>query len=123
VGTVATGEQRSAGLEDADCSQIMMHEHTAPYAAHLTDTLTRIHTPSLDHPGPPLGSYWTWSEEGSSTWAAHPAPLPSDSRHRSDLAALAAGDRGAAAAQKTRLEQQQRADRKLREAAGVFEHQ
>jgi hypothetical protein len=68
------------------------------------------------------GRYWTWADEPSSCWAAHPAPLPSDVRHRSDLAALAGGDRGASAAQKTRLEQQQRADRKLREAAGVFEH-
>lgn len=55
-------------------------------------------------------------------WQVLPQPLPSDSRFRQDLAALAQGNQEQAQHWKEVLEQQQRSDRKLREAAGVFEH-
>ena len=48
--------------------------------------------------------------------------LPSDAEARRDLRALQRGDREAAQRLKEEMEVEQRADRKLREAAGVFEH-
>jgi hypothetical protein len=66
--------------------------------------------------------YWTLTEAQPQRWRVDEAPLPSDLRFRQDLAAVASGDQAGAQHWKEVLEQQQRADRKLREAAGVFEH-
>lgn len=66
--------------------------------------------------------YWTLSEAKPQHWEVLQQPLPSDIRYRQDLAALAAGNLDQAQHYKEVLERQQRSDRKLREAAGVFEH-
>lgn len=66
--------------------------------------------------------YWTLAEAKPQHWDVLQDALPSDLRFRQDLAALAAGDLEQAQHYKEVLERQQRSDRKLREAAGVFEH-
>lgn len=67
-------------------------------------------------------SFWTLSDSAPTRWHVPEQPLPSDVRCRRDLASLAEGDMDGAQHWKEVLEQQQRADRKLREAAGVYEH-
>lgn len=66
--------------------------------------------------------YWTLSEANRQHFKPASNPLPSDLQYRQDLAAVAAGDMAAAQRYKEEGEQQQRADRRLRESAGVFEH-
>jgi len=60
-------------------------------------------------------TYWDW-QEGGEKFVANPIPdpLPSDSRFREDLVALAGGDLVAAADWKARLENKQRREAKLR---------
>ena len=62
--------------------------------------------------------YWDYRSCDKAPICAPTNVLPSDSRNRADRNALAAKDIKVAQAHKTRLEQQQRAERKLREAAG-----
>ena len=62
---------------------------------------------------------WTLLEEPPAEWEPLPNPLPSDCRYREDLTLLLAGDVKASQAAKEALEQRQRADAKLRKAAGV----
>ncbi|KAG1669308.1 hypothetical protein FOA52_014869 [Chlamydomonas sp. UWO 241] len=50
------------------------------------------------------------------------APLPSDCRHREDVATLRAGDQPASQEWKYKLEHLQRDDRKLRKDGGGYEH-
>jgi hypothetical protein len=64
--------------------------------------------------------YW----ERDATWvrevpleSVKTEPLPSDCRFREDLVALKAGDEETAQREKTRIEEDQRRDRKLRAAA------
>jgi hypothetical protein len=66
--------------------------------------------------------YWTLAEAKPQHWEVPDSPLPSDIRFRQDLAALAACDLHKAQHYKELLEKQQRADRKLRETAGIYEH-
>lgn len=66
--------------------------------------------------------YWTLAEAKPQHWEVLDSPLPSDIRFRQDLAALAACDLDKAQHYKELLEKQQRADRKLRETAGIYEH-
>lgn len=61
---------------------------------------------------------WTLAEEPVHPWEADPNPLPSDCRFREDLRLLAVGDVEGAQAAKERLENQQRADAKLRKGGG-----
>ncbi len=65
--------------------------------------------------------YWTLSQAQPTRFHPVQSPLPSDSRFRQDLKALAAGDAEAAQAAKEAMEHLQRRDRKLREEAGVHE--
>jgi hypothetical protein len=58
--------------------------------------------------------FWTVSEDMPFHWQPDPDPLPSDSRFRADLAALAAGDVVEAQKAKEALENSQRVDAKLR---------
>lgn len=66
--------------------------------------------------------FWTLTEATPQHWEVLPSPLPSDVRFRQDLAALASHDLEGAQHYKELLEKQQRADRKLRETAGIYEH-
>lgn len=66
--------------------------------------------------------YWTLAEATPQHFAPAARPLPSDLSLRPDLKAVAAGDMDAAQRHKEAGEHQQRSDRRLREAAGVFEH-
>lgn len=58
---------------------------------------------------------WTWATEVCKRFSPVETPLPSDSRFRQDLAALREGDMAEAGRWKVLLEQQQRADKALRE--------
>eukprot|EP00887_Chlorella_sp_A99_P006233 scaffold3.g6233.t1 len=60
---------------------------------------------------------WTLAEDAYEEWQPVDDPLPSDSRYREDLSALAAGDVQQAQRAKDALEQRQRADAKLRKEA------
>ncbi|KAF5838591.1 hypothetical protein DUNSADRAFT_2575 [Dunaliella salina] len=59
---------------------------------------------------------WTWATEVCERFSPIETPLPSDSRFRQDLVALHEGDMAEAGRWKVLLEQQQRADKALREA-------
>lgn len=85
--------------------------NTQQHPPHLTPRTTTTYS-----------RYWTLAEAKPQHWEVLQSPLPSDLRYRQDLAALAAGDLDKAQHYKEVLERQQRSDRKLREAAGVFEH-
>ncbi|KAG2435871.1 hypothetical protein HXX76_007066 [Chlamydomonas incerta] len=61
--------------------------------------------------------YWSIAKETPDSWRPMPDPLPSDSRYRQDLVVLAGGDMKGAQAAKEALENRQRHDKKLREAA------
>ncbi|KAG2433146.1 hypothetical protein HYH02_012847 [Chlamydomonas schloesseri] len=61
--------------------------------------------------------YWSINKEVPDSWRPVPDPLPSDSRYRQDLVVLAGGDMKGAQAAKEALENRQRHDKKLREAA------
>ena len=58
---------------------------------------------------------WTLATDPSDLWVAEENPLPSDSRYRADLIALAQGDLKEAQVQKELLERQQRHEKKMRE--------
>lgn len=58
--------------------------------------------------------FWTLVDDQPLEWKDDERPLPSDSRFREDLQALALGDLGAAQLAKETLENRQRADAKLR---------
>ncbi|KAJ9524250.1 hypothetical protein QJQ45_008429 [Haematococcus lacustris] len=62
---------------------------------------------------------WTLANEKPGTWQAVADALPSDSRYRQDLKLVKAGDIKEAQAWKEALENVQRRDKKLREAAGA----
>jgi hypothetical protein len=62
------------------------------------------------------------SEEKPLSWEPVANALPSDSRFREDLALVKAGNIKAAQEWKEKLENAQRKDKKLREAAGVGSH-
>jgi hypothetical protein len=66
--------------------------------------------------------YWTLAEATPQHFQPAANPLPSDLSLRPDLKAVARGDMAAAQRHKEEGEHQQRADRRLREAAGVYEH-
>ena len=58
--------------------------------------------------------HWTLLEEREEEWAPVAEALPSDCRHREDLALLAQGDVAQAQRAKEALEERQRRDKKLR---------
>jgi hypothetical protein len=66
--------------------------------------------------------YWTLAEATPQHFKPAASLLPSDLSLRPDLKAVARGDMDGAQRYKEEGEHQQRADRRLREAAGVFEH-
>ena len=61
--------------------------------------------------------YWNLLGQAPDLWQPDPNPLPSDGRFRQDLAVLLTGDIKGSQMWKEKLENMQRADKKLREVA------
>jgi hypothetical protein len=86
--------------------------------------VARIEGSWLSHLNVDSKRYWTLAESKPKPWLPPSAGrvLPSDASSRRDLRTLKTGDFEAAQRVKEEMEVEQRADRKLREAAGVYEH-
>jgi Oxysterol-binding protein len=82
-----------------------------------------MHASNITSPFDVTDRVWTLADSVPQRWQPDAAPLPSDSRYREDLAALAAGDLAGAQEWKGVLEERQRADKRARAAAGVREHE
>jgi hypothetical protein len=120
----ATGAGDLAGADGAEPTYHRNHGVRVPGVA-----VARIEGSWLSHLNIDSTRYWTLAETKPSEWVAPPkgvgapaAGLASDARARRDLRALQDGDRERSQLVKEEMEVEQRADRKLREAAGVFEH-
>ena len=85
----------------------------------MGDEAAAAQTPRCPAPclRPPARRFWTLSEEVEEEWQPVASPLPSDCRHREDLALLAAGDLASSQRAKELLENAQRRDKKLRTEA------
>ncbi|GBF92151.1 hypothetical protein Rsub_04498 [Raphidocelis subcapitata] len=108
-----------AGADGAEASYHRNHGVCVPGIA-----VARIEGSWLSHLNIDSTRYWTLAESRPSLWGppSAGAPLPSDAGARRDLRALQEGDRERSQKVKEEMEVEQRTDRKLREAAGVFEH-
>lgn len=107
-----------AGVDGSEPTYHRNHGVSVPGVA-----VARIEGSWLSHLNIDSKRYWTLAETQPQHWGAPAGSvLPSDAGARRDLRALKAGDREGAQRVKEEMEVEQRNDKKLREAAGVFEH-
>lgn len=93
------GSKSSPAVADEAVQRIEVARCTGNWLSHLDWGEQRV---------------WTLLEEAAEAWQPVARPLPSDCRHREDLALLAAGEVKESQRAKELLEQRQRADAKLR---------
>jgi len=110
-------------IAGADGSQPTYHRNHGVRVPGVA--VARIEGSWLSHLNIDNKRYWTLTESAPSKWVPPGKGgrvLPSDASVRRDLRALKGGDPSLAQKEKEEMEVEQRADKKLREAAGVFEH-
>eukprot|EP00775_Hariotina_reticulata_P005712 gene5712-5952_t len=126
-GPVPGTRQRRLARADAVCGEI----YQLPKAAHLHVSTAGGAMQRSSTSAVPLNDLSSDMDQqlslassvsDDSSAGNEPASADAPDDYRQDLSSLAEGDLAAAQHWKEVLEQQQRADRKLRESAGVFEH-